>query len=381
VSDAAQHADAATLLEDARRSLAARDYARAIASCESHLAQTPDDIDALYMAAVSARYAGHFDLARSFISRLRQVDPEHGRGWQEAGHLARGIRDNETAIAAYQRACALNPALEASWRHMAALLSAKGAAAEARAAEAQAERLALMPKILVAVLNNIHENRILKAEALCRKFLQDNPHHVEAMRLLADIGSRLGALDDAEFLLESAVTFEPDNVQLRLDYIQVLRKRQKFAAACEQAQHLFDTDPHNPLFQSHLAIELMQTGEYARALDLFDTVLQRLPDDPATLTSRGHALKTYGRQEEAITSYRAAIGARPGQGDAYYALANLKTYRFADDEVNAMKDQLSREDLGLMDQVHLHFALGKAFEDCSEYEASFRHYDDMTMPR
>ena len=44
------------------------------------------------------------------------------------------------------------------------------------------------------------------------------------MRLLAEIGVRFGALDEAEFLLESAVEFEPDTTQLRLDYIKVLRQ-------------------------------------------------------------------------------------------------------------------------------------------------------------
>ena len=236
----------------------------------------------------------------------------------------------------------------------------QGREGEARNCMAQAERLAGLPRMLLAVLNHIHEGRILKAEELCRHFLRENPHNVEAMRLLADIGVRLGIFDDPEFLLESAVAFEPDNIQLRLDYMQVLRRRQKFSAAEAQAQHLVDLQPDNPLFQSHLAIENMQTGKYDKALGLFESVLAGMPDDPATLTSRGHALKTCGQQQEAIASYRAAIAARPDLGDPWYALANLKTFRFEDGEVAAMHAQLARDDLRLMDRVHLSFALGKA---------------------
>ncbi len=131
------------------------------------------------------------------------------------------------------------------------------------------------------------------------------------MRLLAEIGSRLGVLEDAEFLLESAVTFEPGNADLRVDYIRILRKRQKFGKALEEAQTLYDRDPDNPVFISQLAIERMQTGDYARAVELFDRVLERAPGDPATLTSRGHALKTWGRSEEAIASYQALARATP----------------------------------------------------------------------
>ncbi len=366
----------ADALAHAKQALQQQDYDRAIRLCEDLLRDEPAGGDALYIAAVAARYAAKFDLARDFGRRLRQANPEHGRGWQEAGHLARDTGDVEGALIAYRRACEFNPSLEASWTHQANLLAGQGRLAEAQSCTAQAQRLADLPRILVAVLNHVHEGRILKAEELCRHFLRENPRDVEGMRLLADIGVRLGILDDPEFLLESAVGFEPDNIQLRLDYMQVLRRRQKFSAAEEQAQHLLDLQPDNPLFQSHLAIESMQTGKYDKALGLFEAVLQRLPDDAATLTSRGHALKTCGQQREAIASYRAAIAARPDLGDPYYALANLKTFRFEDGEVTAMRAQLARDDLRLMDRVHLNFALGKAHEDRREYADSFRFYDD-----
>lgn len=312
------------VLTEARQALQQQAHDRAINLCEGLLRDDPANGDALYIAAVAARYARKFDSARDFVRRLRQSHPEHGRGWQEAGHLARDTGDPEGAIVAYRRACEFNPSLEASWTHQANLLAQRGREGEARNCMAQAERLAGLPRMLLAVLNHIHEGRILKAEELCRHFLRENPHNVEAMRLLADIGVRLGIFDDPEFLLESAVAFEPDNIQLRLDYMQVLRRRQKFSAAEAQAQHLVDLQPDNPLFQSHLAIENMQTGKYDKALGLFESVLAGMPDDPATLTSRGHALKTCGQQQEAIASYRAAIAARPDLGDPWYALANLK---------------------------------------------------------
>ena len=182
-------------------------------------------------------------------------------------------------------------------------------------------------------------------------------------------------LEDADFLLESALAFEPDNTQLRLDHIQVLRKRQKFTAALEQAKYLHDSDPDNPVFKSHYAIECMQTGSFDAALRQFDEILAALPDDPATLTSRGHALKTLGRQDAAVASYRAALVSQRDHGDAWYGLANLKTYRFDDDEIAAMLDLEAGPDLAFQDRVHIRFALAKAFEDRGEIATSFGFYD------
>ena len=71
--------------------------------------------------------------------------------------------------------------------------------------------------------------------------------------VIAD-GAALGVLDDAEFLLERAIKLAPDNTQLRIDYIQVLRKRQKFAAARSEAHALLQRAPDNPQFLSLYAI-------------------------------------------------------------------------------------------------------------------------------
>ena len=362
-------------LKDAQEALQANAFERGLALAEAILADVPNDAEALYIAAVANRYLARHQDAQDYLDRLHAQIPEYGRAWQEAGHLARATGETEQAVEAYGRAVRFNPALAASWRAQAELLEAAGRMGEATTARNQERRLLALPKELIAVTHHLHEGRPLRAEEICRHFLRRNPKHVEAMRLLAQIGLRLGILDDAEFLLESAAAFEPDNIQVRLDYIDVLRKRQKFARSCEEAEALYQRDPDSPLFQSHLAIESMQTGNYDRAFELFGSVLARLPGDPATLTSRGHALKTVGDQERAVASYRAAIAARPGHGDAYYALANLKTYRFTEAELAAMQVQAARTDIGFMDRVHLAFALGKAFEDRAEHAQSFRFYE------
>lgn len=362
-------------LNSAQKQMYENRFEAALDTLRPVLEAAPDHTDALYMQAVSCRYLKRFDEARAALDRIKRTTPDFGRAFQEEGHLLRQLDEPARALTAYQRACQFNPALVASWRAQAELLQAAGRAAEAAAALAQAERISALPRELVSVTHLLHEGKLLKAERLCRAFLQKTPHHVEAMRLLAELGNRFGVLEDADFLLESAIEFEPGNTQLRLDFIQVLRKRQKFEAALAQARHLYEAEPDNPLFQSHYAIESMQTGDYQRALDLFDQVLERLPEDPATHTSRGHALKTLGRQDEAVSAYRRAFAAQPDYGDAWYGLANLKTYRFTDEEIAGMQAQEASPDLTFANRIHLCFALGKAFEDRKDYDASFGYYE------
>lgn len=367
----AGHAAALKAIQDR---IVAADFAGAIGAADALLEADPDDVEALYMSAVARRYAGDGDAALAALHRLKTLAPDHGRGHQEEGHLRRALGDFDGALVAYARATRINPALEAAWRGQLQILVNQRRQGEALAVKAQLDRLQGLPKPLVAVTDLIAQGKLLKAEDLCRAFLKKVPHHVEGMRLLADIGLRLGVLDDAEFLLESAVAFEPDNVPARIDYVQALRKRQKFERALEEAGRLLETAPDNPQFQSLYAIENMQTGDYDTALRYFDAVLERVPGDPITLTSRGHALKTSGRADEAVDAYRAAIASQPGHGESWYSLANLKTYTFDGDEIARMEALERDPNLGHMDRVHLHFALGKAREDAEDFEAAFTHY-------
>jgi tetratricopeptide (TPR) repeat protein len=362
-------------LQQAQAAMQAGRFGDASELAAQILASDGGDQDGLYMAAVAARYLGDTDQARTHLRALKQVAPDYGRAFQEEGHLNKAIGDHRGALIAYQTATRCNPALTASWQAQADLLRAAGQPAEADQALAQLQRIKALPRELLAVTNHLHEGRILRAEEIVRAFLRKQPQHIEGMRLLADIGSRLGVNEDADFLLETAIELAPDNIQLRIDHIQVLRKRQKFAAALAQAKTLLERDPDNPVFMSLFAIESMQAGAYETALAAFDKILEVLPEDTATLTSRGHALKTYGRTEDAIQSYQAAVSANPESGDAWYALANLKTYRFTDEEVQQMQALSDVPDLSFMSRIHIAFALGKAFEDRQDHAAAFKNYE------
>ncbi len=361
-------------LQSIQGQIVARQFDRALNDLYELQQEVAENSEALYMSAVCHRYRQDYEKALECLARLKVMVPEHGRAHQEEGHTYRAMGRIDEALQAYGRACRFNPALLASWWGQLEILSRRGLHQPAKQVRAQLERLERLPKPLLAVTDLIAQGKLLKAEDICRQFLQKVPHYVEAMRLLADIGARLGVLDDAEFLLESAVEIEPDNTQVRIDYVQVLRKKQKFRSALEQTKALLAREPHNLQFQSLYAIECMQNGDYDKAIARFDGILEKLPDDPVTLTSKGHALKTHGQYETAVDSFRSALQSHPGHGEAYYALANLKVYSFTDGEISNMQEQERNANLPHMDRVYLYFALGKAFEDRADFDTSFEYY-------
>ncbi|WFL77330.1 sulfotransferase [Altererythrobacter arenosus] len=369
-----QENDLETRLKDAQKQVQTGDLAAASTIVAEILSDEPRSRDALYLKAVIERFQGNPDAALRSIEEIKAVAPEFGRAHQEEAHLHYHAGRYEQALEAYRRACHYNPSLIASWDRQAELFQRIGNQGEARKCAEQARWLKSLPPPVRAAMNHIHEGRLIKAEEMCRAFLQHNPRHVDAMRMLADIGARLNVMEDAEFLLESAVAFEPEHVSARLEYMQILRKRQNYEAALEQAQILYESNPEDPVFQSNLAIESMHNNRFERAFELFDRVLEKQPGDPSTLTSRGHALKTFGKHDDAVESYRRAYRSMPEHGDAWFGLANLKTYRFTDDEVAIMQREEAGDRLGYNARAQVCFSLGKAFEDRKEYEPAFEYY-------
>ncbi len=367
--------DVDAVCKDAKALLQRGDLTGALAKLDDALGHWPDEPECLYLKAVCHRYLGADDAALGTLTRLKQARPDFGRAFQEEGHILKERGDRVGALRAYGRATKANPALAASWRALADLSKENGDGPEAQQAEAQAARLAALPRELVSVTSFLHEGRLLKAEKLCREFLSRHPHHVEAMRLLADLASRLNVLDDAELLLEGALALEPENVQLRIDYMRLLRKRQNFSAALAQAKLLLEKDPENPVFQSNFGVESQMAGDVDTALAMFDSVLEKLPGDPLTLMSRGHAYKTIGQEEDAVSAYRAAYHSKPDHGDAFWSLANLKTYHFTDDELDRMRAQEEDPSIPVTERIHFCFALGKAYEDREDYPTSFAYYE------
>jgi tetratricopeptide (TPR) repeat protein len=117
-------------------------------------------------------------------------------------------------------------------------------------------------------------------------------------------------------------------------------------------------------------------GEFEAALEVYDRLIAAPAERDQAHRARGHVLKTVGRVEEAIGAYRNAYRARPDFGDAYWSLANLKTYRFTDEEIASMQQLVERPETSTADRFHLLFALGKAFEDRADPARAFGYYSD-----
>ena len=373
-------ADLATLLHALRAQLGRREFAAALESARDLATRYPADRDALYGLALTLRCLDRTTEALEVLQRLEQHHPTFGRLFEERGycHLARGAPD--PAILAFSKAVTLNPWLTGSLKTLQDLYRTRGRMAEAEATARLRANLETLPREITMAHSLFADGETGTAEQLVRRYLMTHGDHVEAMRLLARIAMTHDASDDAanheaESLLDRVLRIAPDHHAARYQYAEVLFRRLKHLRAREELEKLLAIAPEDRAYRMAHAHTCAGLGDYEQALPTYQKLLSEAPNVAELHQAVGFALKTLGRTAEAIQSYRAAAALRPNDGSAYWNLANLKTYRFEDAELEQMVRHEADARTTDVDRYHLAFALGKAFEDRGEYERSFRYYE------
>jgi len=360
---------------DLRALLSSGRYDDLLALAQATLTAHPSDRDALLFTAIAQRFLNRIPAALQTLCSLEQHHPTFSRLFEERGRCYVAQRQARPAIDAFVRAVQLNHSLPGSWSMLEGLYRMQGEAQNAAVAASNVATLRAQPADVVLANSLFADGDLEQAEALTRAYLVKHGDNIEAMRLLARIGIAHKIYLDAQVLLAAVVERAPEYHAARHEYAFVLVELQRFEEAAGEVRKLLLIEPDNRNLKIMEAATAVGLGEFERALKLYRDLLtgDGAADAEAHL-SIGHAQKTLGQTPAAIESYRRAAELRPGFGDAYWSLANLKTYRFPPEELTRMEAAVAACSGSLVDRYHLCFALGKALEDEARFAESFRYY-------
>ncbi|MDQ2861777.1 MAG: sulfotransferase, partial [Pseudomonadota bacterium] len=261
-----------------------------------------------------------------------------------------------------------------AWRVLADQLTLTGDLGAADAAYAQHIRASVHDPVLRQAAIALCDERLAHAERLLRGHLQVSPTDVAAIRMLGELGTRLGRYSEAEALLERCLELAPSFTGARHNYAVVLYRRQKAAKALVQIDRLLAEDPRDPSYRTLKAAVLALLGDFGAATELYEEILAERAAQPKIWLSYGHALRAGGQAEDAVAAYKRAIADAPLMGEAYWSLANLKTHRFSAADEADIRRFLADARLGPDDRLHLAFTLGKILEDRGDWAEAFQNY-------
>jgi predicted Zn-dependent protease len=326
------------------------------------------------LLGAASRLQGQPEAALAVLEPLAREQPTSAGTQIELGFTLAMLSRPGEAARALRHGLRLAPERPDAWRCLADQLDRVDDRSGGEAARAQFLTVANRDPRLMAAANSLLANDIPTAERLLRSHLLEWPTDVAALRMLAEVAARLRRYGDAQALLEHCLSLAPQFHGARHNYALVLFRQSKVEQALREVEQLLGAAPDHLGYRNLKAAVLAHLGEYSASIEVYEAVLQESPDQPRIWLSYGHALKTASRSEDSIAAYRRAVDLEPTLGEAYWSLANLKTFQFAAADVEAIRAALVRTDLDDEDRLHFEFALGKALEDAKDYADSFRHY-------
>ena len=350
-------------------------HGEALAAAEALALAEPQNRNALYLIATNQRCLNRIKEALAILQQLEQQHPAFSLLYQERGYCYTTLRDAPRAIAAFLQVVNLNPALAASWTMLERLYRMTGEIKGAAVAAEHVSILGQLPPEVTRAGSLFSDGELAAAENILRAYLLNGGNHVEALRLLARIERQCNDLDSAEQGLEAVLQLAPNYRAARLDYIRVLLDQQKYAQAHDASATALRLEPGDKDLLSLHAAACTGLGRHDLAIELYRQFIAASPSSCELHVALGHSLRSAGRGREAIESYRKAAAIRPNFGDAYWSLANLKTYRFSFGEIAHMRTEEAAPATDPVDRYHLCFALGKAYEDLNEYAESWQFYE------
>jgi tetratricopeptide (TPR) repeat protein len=360
--------------EQAMALLHADRTAEAAAACADALQRAPDNVDLLTLHGVCLLASRQPREAIAPLQRAVRLAPRFARARENLGQALMQTGQLEDAAAQLRRAAGLDPGSESIRMKLGHVLAGLGAGAEADEIFEEAFGLAPDRKRLAEAAEHLREGRVAACEHLCRDLLARRPDDVNALRLLAKVEAEAEHWRRAENLLLRALHLAPGFHESRMDLARVYRQQDRLDDALQCAAEAVEGAPRNP--NAHYLLGGMRAlvGESEVALASYRRCLDLQPGHTPAWLGMGHLLKTLGRTDEGIAAYRRAIAQRPNYGEVYWSLANLKTFRFTDEEVADIEHRLATEPLDEDARVHFLFTLGKALEDRGEYARAFARY-------
>ena len=368
----------ATVLAEAEALLDGQPHL-ALTKAEAILRQAPGFPPAEFLAARASRRIGKGKQALQRLDALARANPRVPAVLWELGDLAAETGDTRRAVAALQALTQVQPSIPAGWFLLARCLRKLGQAEDAWRADLSAIFASSHDAELLKAAAAVNDGDLDAAEALLKARLQRLPEDPPSCRLLGEIAWRRGDMTGALDMVERAVNAAPGFDLARDFLIRLLMQNNRLPEALTHAEVLIESPVPVAGHRLILASVLVKLGQQERARGIYEQLLAEQPDQPQVWQNLGHVLKTLGAQGEAIDAYRQAVTRQPTMGEAWWSLANLKTVKLGADDIATMEIALASLDAGdesaQEDVFHLHFSLGKAFEDAKDYPASFRHYD------
>ena len=351
----------------------ARDEAESL--CREMVQHFPGDANFIALLGSILARKGNLEESVAALSRAVSIAPGNPNAQADLGTALLNLGRAEEALPHLEKARLTRPADASLLSKLAGAYQQTGNIDSANEVMAEAASLSPSQAKLDEATRLFVQGKFREAEELAKELVRENPQDVNAALLLARLAIKARCFKDARELLEKIIEVAPGFVAAWHDLGTVLKELHLHEEAVGVLREAVDIDVSNALTHYYLGAALAMAAKPHEAVESYQRAVELDPMLPGGHIGLGHVLKTVGNQSAGIEAYKRAIELRPNYGETYYSLANLKTFRFSEEEISNMEARLGNEKLPTECRVHFAFALAKAYEDAAEFDKSFEHYE------
>jgi len=167
------------------------------------------------------------------------------------------------------------------------------------------DRLSI-PDLILRANRLLDEGDVDTAFQLLTEAVSRQPSNVAALELMAEAAVRSGRWQDAEFALKSALSLQPDNLNLQLRLGGVFLSKNDMSAARDVFRQLTERFPHSDRAWAALGLLDAKLGNHDRALRELEQALNENPLLPEVQLTLGELLLLRGELDQALEALRAA---------------------------------------------------------------------------
>ncbi len=346
--------------------------------CRAAVARNGQDVNMTALLGATLFKAGKNQEAEKYLRISIGLAPNFAKPYSDLGHLLVESRQPQEAVEVLENAVRLDAGEGDAWFNLGKARAMLGLGPEADQAFEKSFELNPERKALAHAAEQQQAGKLEEAEQAYREILRNNPKNVDALRLLGSLAMQAGRVHEAENLFRRTIAYAPDYVEAHLALGRCMKEQHRLHDAIQSFETAITLEPDNVQANFLLASVLAPAARSYDAIAAYRKVISIKPQHAGAWLGLGHSLKTVGQQAEAIAAYRECIRLKPANGETYWSMANLKTYKLTDEDISIMQSQVARKDpddgLDTQSRVNFLFALAKAYEDRHEYEQAWACY-------
>ena len=317
------------------------------------------------------RAVGHFKKVAKAIPQ----DPDVHFALADA-LLGQGRADN--AIREYRVGIDLSPGLAIGWIRLGGALLLAGQGSKALEAFDQAQTIE--PDNLRAQAGGAEAAAMAgdleTAQAGFVSALTLAPANPDLIISLARLQDAQGQTDEAEDTLRRACRDYPGELALWLALGRALQAWDRLEEAHALYQQARVTHPGAFELLAESADSAYQMRDLDSARDLYRQLLHLEPKNPSVRNSLGQVLASLGEEVDARQIFQELTKEEPLFGEPWLNIARARHFTSVDDpDIRQMRTVLKRRQMNPSQTLYVHFALGKALDDCKDYDQAFAHYE------